>query len=44
MRWRIVDRAVEGHFDHPHGRDWMHIADHVHPYFAEIVGKFALFS
>ncbi|KAI0093620.1 kynureninase [Irpex rosettiformis] len=31
-------RAVEGHFDHPHGRDWMHIADHVHPYFAEIVG------
>ncbi|KAH9934629.1 kynureninase [Fomitopsis serialis] len=31
-------RGVEGHFDHPHGRDWMHIADFVHPLIAEIVG------
>lgn len=31
-------RAVEGHFDHPHGRSWMYIADTVHPFFAELVG------
>ncbi|KAI0341706.1 kynureninase [Trametopsis cervina] len=31
-------RAVEGHFDHPHGRDWMRIADHIHPHFADLVG------
>ncbi|KAI0695913.1 kynureninase [Cytidiella melzeri] len=31
-------RAVEGHFDHPHGRDWVSIANHVHPLYAEIVG------
>ncbi|KAI0780796.1 kynureninase [Trametes elegans] len=31
-------RAVEGHFDHPLGRNWMHIADLVHPHFAHIVG------
>ncbi|EJF65981.1 kynureninase [Dichomitus squalens LYAD-421 SS1] len=31
-------RAVEGHFDHPHGRSWMYIADTVHPYFADLVG------
>ncbi|KAI0950522.1 hypothetical protein AcV7_008960 [Taiwanofungus camphoratus] len=31
-------RGVEGHFDHPHGRDWMHIADTVHPILADIVG------
>ncbi|OSX65052.1 hypothetical protein POSPLADRAFT_1073326 [Postia placenta MAD-698-R-SB12] len=31
-------QGVEGHFDHPHGRDWMHIADTVHPVFAELVG------
>ncbi|KAI0328557.1 kynureninase [Cubamyces sp. BRFM 1775] len=31
-------RAVEGHFDHPLGRSWMHIADTVHPYLADLVG------
>ncbi|KAI0748258.1 kynureninase [Daedaleopsis nitida] len=31
-------RAVEGHFDHPHGRHWMYLADSVHPHFANIVG------
>ncbi|KAI0798075.1 kynureninase [Abortiporus biennis] len=31
-------RAVEAHFDHPLGRDWMYIADFVHPLYAEIVG------
>ncbi|KAL1944564.1 hypothetical protein VTO73DRAFT_2994 [Trametes versicolor] len=31
-------RAVEGHFDHPLGRDWMFIADTVHPHLAQIVG------
>ncbi|KAH9842665.1 kynureninase [Rhodofomes roseus] len=31
-------RGVEGHFDHPHGREWMRIADFVHPLLAEIVG------
>ncbi|KAI0035697.1 pyridoxal phosphate-dependent transferase [Vararia minispora EC-137] len=31
-------KAVEGHFDHPHGRDWMKIADHVTPLLAELVG------
>ncbi|EPT06127.1 hypothetical protein FOMPIDRAFT_1021190 [Fomitopsis schrenkii] len=31
-------RGVEGHFDHPYGRDWMHIADFVHPLLAELVG------
>ncbi|KAI0375030.1 kynureninase [Pilatotrama ljubarskyi] len=31
-------RAVEGHFDHPLGRDWMYIADTVHPHLANIVG------
>ncbi|OBZ75336.1 Kynureninase [Grifola frondosa] len=31
-------RAVEGHFDHPHGRSWMYIADTVHPMLAELVG------
>ena len=32
-------RAVEGHFDHPHGRSWMYIADFVHPHFATLVGE-----
>ena len=32
-------RGVEGHFDHPYGRDWMHIADFVHPLLAELVGE-----
>ncbi|KAG6335194.1 hypothetical protein ID866_3888 [Astraeus odoratus] len=31
-------RAVEGHFDHPHGREWMNIADTVTPLLAELVG------
>ena len=33
-------RGVEGHFDHPHGRDWMYIADNIHPHFAELVGQY----
>ncbi|KAH9946003.1 kynureninase [Epithele typhae] len=31
-------RGVEGHFDHPHGRNWKDIADLVTPHFAQIVG------
>ncbi|KAF8557252.1 kynureninase [Imleria badia] len=31
-------RAVEGHFKHPHGREWMNIADTVTPLLAELVG------
>ncbi|EKM55401.1 uncharacterized protein PHACADRAFT_161382 [Phanerochaete carnosa HHB-10118-sp] len=31
-------RGVEGHFDHPHDRSWMYIADTVHPILAELVG------
>ncbi|PCH38103.1 kynureninase [Wolfiporia cocos MD-104 SS10] len=31
-------RGVEGHFDHPHDRDWMNIADTVHPVLADLVG------
>ncbi|KAI6045399.1 pyridoxal phosphate-dependent transferase [Pisolithus marmoratus] len=31
-------RAVEGHFDHPHGREWMNIADTVTPLLADLVG------
>ncbi|KAH9951871.1 kynureninase [Amylocystis lapponica] len=31
-------RGVEGHFDHPHGRNWVDIADSIHPLFADIVG------
>ncbi|KAH7914994.1 pyridoxal phosphate-dependent transferase [Hygrophoropsis aurantiaca] len=31
-------RAVEGHFSHPHGREWMNIADTITPLFAELVG------
>ncbi|KZT26285.1 kynureninase [Neolentinus lepideus HHB14362 ss-1] len=30
--------AVQGHFSHPHGREWMNIADRVHPYLARLVG------
>lgn len=33
-------RAVEGHFAHPDGRDWMNIADHVNPLLAELVGDY----
>lgn len=32
-------RAVEGHFKHPHGREWMNIADTVTPLLAELVGE-----
>ena len=32
-------RAVEGHFKHPHGREWMSIADTVTPLLAELVGE-----
>ncbi|KIJ16813.1 kynureninase [Paxillus involutus ATCC 200175] len=31
-------RAVEGHFKHPYGREWMDIADTVTPLLAELVG------
>ncbi|GJE87207.1 kynureninase [Phanerochaete sordida] len=31
-------RGVEGHFDHPHDRSWMYIADTVHPILADLVG------
>lgn len=34
-----VASGVEGHFDHPHGRSWMYIADSVHPILAAIVGE-----
>lgn len=32
------ERAVEGHFHHPHGRPWAEMLDEVHPLMAEIVG------
>lgn len=31
-------RAVQGHFAHPYGREWMNIADTVTPLLAELVG------
>ncbi|KAJ4488102.1 pyridoxal phosphate-dependent transferase [Lentinula aciculospora] len=31
-------RGVIGHFDHPHKRGWVGLADHARPYLAEIVG------
>ncbi|CCA69230.1 related to BNA5-kynureninase, required for biosynthesis of nicotinic acid from tryptophan via kynurenine pathway [Serendipita indica DSM 11827] len=31
-------RAVEGHFDHPHDRNWKDITDHVNPLLASLVG------
>ncbi|KAH7889307.1 pyridoxal phosphate-dependent transferase [Phlebopus sp. FC_14] len=31
-------RAVEAHFNHPHGREWMNIADTVTPLLSELVG------
>ncbi|KAI0006082.1 kynureninase [Russula compacta] len=31
-------RAVQGHHDHPHGREWMNITDHVNPLLAELLG------
>lgn len=33
-------RAVAGHFDHPHGREWMNIADTVTPLLADLVGVY----
>lgn len=32
-------RAVEGHFKHPHGREWMNIAETVTPLLAQLVGE-----
>ena len=34
-----VRRAVLGHHDHPHGREWVNITDHVNPLLAELLGK-----
>lgn len=34
-------RAVQGHFKHPHGREWMNIADTVTPLLAQLVGEWA---
>jgi hypothetical protein len=34
-----IQSAVEGHFNHPHGRSWVNILDQVHPLMAEIVGE-----
>jgi len=31
-------RGVEGHFDHPFGREWVTIADNTHSIFADLVG------
>jgi hypothetical protein len=31
--------AVEGHFSHPHGREWMYLADRVTPLLAGLVGE-----
>jgi hypothetical protein len=31
-------RGVEGHWSHPHGRNWKDIANCVHPDLAELVG------
>ena len=43
-RMTLIDisrlRAVEGHFAHPDGRDWMNITDHVNPLLAELVGDY----
>ncbi|KAI0256755.1 kynureninase [Lactifluus subvellereus] len=33
-----VRRAVLGHHDHPHGREWINITDHVNPLLAELLG------
>ncbi|KAI0306522.1 kynureninase [Multifurca ochricompacta] len=33
-----VLRAVQGHHDHPHGREWMNITNHVNPLLAELLG------
>jgi hypothetical protein len=31
-------RAVQGHHEHPHGREWMDITAHVNPLLAELLG------
>jgi kynureninase len=31
-------RAVQGHHDHPHGREWVNITDHVNPLLSELLG------
>jgi kynureninase len=35
-------RAVEGHFDHPHDRNWKDITDHVNPVLATLAGRISL--
>ena len=38
-------RGVEGHFDHPHSRNWKDITDHVNPLLASLVGtQLSMFS
>lgn len=39
---RICNRAVEGHFEHPFGREWVTIAHKAHPEFADLVGECCL--
>jgi kynureninase len=34
-----VRRAVQGHHDHPYGREWVNITDHVNPLLAELLGR-----
>jgi hypothetical protein len=34
-----VRRAVQGHHDHPYGREWVYITDHVNPLLAELLGS-----
>lgn len=34
----LDNRGVEGHWSHPHGRNWKDIANCVHPDLAELVG------
>jgi kynureninase len=36
--------AVQGHFDHPLGREWTKLTDHVHPLMAELVGAWSSFG
>lgn len=35
----VFPRAVEGHFSHPLGREWMNMTDHVTPLLAELIGE-----
>lgn len=39
-----LDRGVEGHWSHPHGRNWKDIANCVHPDLAELVGLWMVLS